>query len=105
MLDLCDINIELQRPIWCIAVQNTMLADGKFTPEAFLHHIFDPYAERLNIYLTDDFIRKSIQQEHPGIFFTDATLPEIEQGFAVKLPCGRTMRTFHIIRIDLQERF
>ena len=82
-----------------------MLADREFTPEAFLHHIFDPEAKRFYTDLAYHFIGKSIHQQHPGIFFTDTTLSQIKHGFAVKLTRRGTMAAFDIVSIDLEERF
>jgi hypothetical protein len=86
-------------------MENTLLADLKFTLEAFLHHVFNPETKFWYGYFSYNFIGEGKHQEHPGAFRPDPPLHQVKHGFGIQLTGGGAMAAFDIIGINFQERF
>src|SRR3954454_3397305 len=64
----------------------------------------DLLAERFATDAVDNFSRKRMDQHAASCFQTDAAGAEVENGFVVQLPDGRTVGAFHIIGVNLKLR-
>jgi hypothetical protein len=76
----------------------------EFAAEAFLYEVVQAVAEGFELHVVDDLVDEGVLQQHFGFLQRNATLAHIEEGSIVELTNGRTVRTFHVIGINLKHR-
>ena len=86
------------------AAKNTVLTARQLTTQTAFDHVVDMLVQHLVTDVVADLSGESIHQQNPCIGLADATLTHIKHGFLVKLACGGTMRTLHVVGIDFQKR-
>ena len=74
----------------------------RLSAETFLNQYFDSVSQSLNIDFLYNIVGESKKQQHSCLFFRDASCAKVEQCFVFNLTYRRSMRTFHVVGIDLQ---
>lgn len=80
------------------------LALIEFTTESLLYEMMQAITQWLQLHLVDDFVDKCKLKEQLSLLTAHTTLLHIEQGGIVELTNSTTVRTLHIIGINLQHR-